>query len=62
MYGGKDTNLLTLAELSQGRDFSVPAFQIIPIGAQYTEEELELIYQSLAKPLDGIKPCNYLFS
>lgn len=51
MVGGKGLNLLRLAELSKGRDFKVPDFYIIPVGAQYTEPQLEELFDLLPKPL-----------
>lgn len=51
VVGGKGYNLLTLAELSEGRDFKVPEFRIIPVGAQYAELQLEELFELLPKPL-----------
>lgn len=51
VVGGKAFNLYRLAGLSQGRDFEVPDFRVIPIRAQMTQPQLEEIFNSLAKPL-----------
>lgn len=51
LVGGKGYNLLRLVELSEGRDFKVPEFHIIPVGAQYTETQLIELFESLHKPL-----------
>lgn len=49
--GGKALNLFQLAEISQGRDFLVPNFIVIPVGYRCTEEELHTLFDSLEKPL-----------
>lgn len=51
VVGGKAYNLFRLAELSQSRDFEVPDFRVIPIGAQMTEPQLEELFNSMPKPL-----------
>ena len=51
VVGGKALNLYRLAELSQGRDFEVPDFRVIPIGVQMTQPQLEELFDSLPKPL-----------
>lgn len=51
VVGGKGLGLLRLKELSQERDFVVPDFYIIPVGYQYTEENLQELYKLLDGPL-----------
>jgi len=51
VVGGKAYNLLRLTELSQGRDFEVPNFYIIPVGVQYAEPQLAELFDALSKPL-----------
>jgi len=51
LVGGKGYNLIRLAQLSEGRDFKVPEFYIIPVGAQLSDPDFERLYGLLKKPL-----------
>jgi len=51
VVGGKAFNLYRLAELSQGRDFEVPDFRVITVGAHIGQSQLEELFESLPKPL-----------
>ena len=51
VVGGKGHNLLRLSELSEGQDYSVPDFYIIPVNSTYSREQLNELFALLNSPL-----------
>ena len=51
IVGGKGKNLLLLSEMADEIGFVVPKFEILPVGADPSEEDLRALFDSMEKPL-----------